>query len=618
MLPSRALALAAIGLAPFGLTACMQESYWPSPGPGVPASMPTPSTPPEQVVTSDPAPPPISGGTLIVTADGLAFAADPDRDRIWIVRPPSGVNAGEVLHTVALEPGDEPGRAVEAPDGRVHVALRGAGAVAIVDPAAGTVVERRAVCAGPRGVAYDPTLDAIHVACARGELVTYPAAGGDEIRRLQLDEDLRDVVVDGSRLLVTRFRSAEMLALDATGAITARLSPPDDLCQPNVAWRMVALPGGGAAMVHQRSQVTPIDTSQPTAYNTFSHDCNGMLVSSRVAILPPEGAADAPALMPLLHDPYTIVDTFAQTVVDVAVSPDRSRYALVSASVGWIGELRVQQPGGDPQTSLQVTVHDFGCWVADGAFSCQPTAAAYTAEGELLVFSREPPRLLKASADDSSPWPDVALPGPNRRDTGHDLFHQAPQSGSVACASCHPEGGEDGHVWMFGTEPRRTQTLQGGVLQTAPLHWDGSLRDLASLSELVFTGRMGGEELGPKRLEALGRWLDAIPAPPARASADAEAVARGEALFLDPTVGCAGCHSGPQLTNNTTVPVGTGLALQVPRLVGIGARAPYMHDGCAATLRDRFGPCGGGDDHGVTSHLDEAQIQDLVAYLESL
>ena len=33
----------------------------------------------------------------------------------------------------------------------------------------------------------------------------------------------------------------------------------------------------------------------------------------------------------------TIVDTFAQTVVDVAVSPDRSRYALVSASVGWIG-----------------------------------------------------------------------------------------------------------------------------------------------------------------------------------------------------------------------------------------------------------------------------------------
>jgi hypothetical protein len=44
-----------------------------------------------------------------------------------------------------------------------------------------------------------------------------------------------------------------------------------------------------------------------------------------------------------------------------------------------------------------------------------------------------------------------------------------------------------------------------------------------------------------------------------------------------------------------------------------------MHDGCAKTLADRFvAPCGGGDQHGVTSHLGAAQIADLVAYLESL
>ena len=44
-----------------------------------------------------------------------------------------------------------------------------------------------------------------------------------------------------------------------------------------------------------------------------------------------------------------------------------------------------------------------------------------------------------------------------------------------------------------------------------------------------------------------------------------------------------------------------------------------MHDGCAATLTDRFtGTCGGGDRHGVTSRLDPLQIADLVAYLESL
>jgi cytochrome c peroxidase len=67
-----------------------------------------------------------------------------------------------------------------------------------------------------------------------------------------------------------------------------------------------------------------------------------------------------------------------------------------------------------------------------------------------------------------------------------------------------------------------------------------------------------------------------------------------------------------------TVDVGTGGKFQVPSLVGVSQRAPFMHDGCAATLRDRFGPCGGGDKHGFTSQLTSAQITDLVAYLETL
>lgn len=56
----------------------------------------------------------------------------------------------------------------------------------------------------------------------------------------------------------------------------------------------------------------------------------------------------------------------------------------------------------------------------------------------------------------------------------------------------------------------------------------------------------------------------------------------------------------------------------MPSLRGIGLRAPFMHDGCAPTLHDRFGACGGGDKHGVTSGLTPAQIDDLVAYLMTL
>jgi len=130
---------------------------------------------------------------------------------------------------------------------------------------------------------------------------------------------------------------------------------------------------------------------------------------------------------------------------------------------------------------------------------------------------------------------------------------------------------------------------------------------------------MGASPVGPKHIDVLGRWLDALPRPATRANFTTDAADRGAALFDDATVGCGGCHSGAQRTNNQTVDVGTGGKFQVPRLTGVGARAPYMHNGCAKTLRDRFSTkCGGGDSHGHTSQLTEAQIDDLVAYLHTL
>ena len=80
------------------------------------------------------------------------------------------------------------------------------------------------------------------------------------------------------------------------------------------------------------------------------------------------------------------------------------------------------------------------------------------------------------------------------------------------------------------------------------------------------------------------------------------------------------CHNGGLLTNNTTVDVGTRGSFQVPALRGLTWRAPYMHDGCAPALLSRFSSaaCGGGDAHGKTSQLTEAQRSDLIAYLQSL
>ncbi|TAK32461.1 MAG: hypothetical protein EPO40_02765 [Myxococcaceae bacterium] len=72
-------------------------------------------------------------------------------------------------------------------------------------------------------------------------------------------------------------------------------------------------------------------------------------------------------------------------------------------------------------------------------------------------------------------------------------------------------------------------------------------------------------------------------------------------------------HGGPYLTNNATVNVRTGGAFRVFASVGVGWRNSPHHNACAATLRDRFGTCGG-DSHGHRSQLAPAQIDDIVAY----
>src|SRR5262249_10299445 len=152
----------------------------------------------------------------------------------------------------------------------------------------------------------------------------------------------------------------------------------------------------------------------------------------------------------------------------------------------------------------------------------------------------------------------------------------------IACASCHPEGGDDGRVWQFtGIGPRRTQNLRGGVLSRAPFHWSGDLPTMADLVNVVFVGRMIGPSLSDSQVAALGLWLDAQPAPAAPAPIDPMAAARGKATFEDATTGCTTCHNGPQLSTHKLVDVGTGGTFKVPSLISVRYRAPYLHNGCA-------------------------------------
>lgn len=564
-----------------------------------------------QVFISAVAPPAVSGGTLLVSKDGAsAVAADPDRDRIFVVDLVDRSVRGEI----ELEAGDEPGRVAEDASGRAFVALRGKGSVATVEIATGKLVETRQVCAAPRGIAYDEKADALHVACAGGELVTLPAKGGEPTKVVRLDHDLRDVVVDGDKLLVSRFKSAELLVVNKDGAVTDRKTLPgfvptifpEQRFEPNIAWRTIGAPGGGALMVHQRAVSTTVSLQIPNAYYS-SQGCDSSIVHSAVSsIRSPSGEASATETKASEAIPNLALP------VDIAVSADGAQAAIVGAGSNVIVPYNLQ--------SIEAEAGSQNCAPSASPQEIigQPVAIAALPSGGFLVQSREPAMLVVLGEKTG-----ITMSTKSRRDTAHETFHTPPNSFSgIACASCHPEGGEDGHVWNFDTVgARRTQNIAvpGGISKTAPFHWSGDLNTMDSLMGEVFSNRMGGEAIGPRRMRAFTNWVDTLRQPAASPPADVAAVERGEVLFNDAKVACSTCHAGERLTDNKTVDVGTGEKLQVPSLSRIGLRAPFMHDGCAKTLRDRFGgSCGGGDKHGVTSHLSEAQIDDLVAFLESL
>ena len=144
-------------------------------------------------------------------------------------------------------------------------------------------------------------------------------------------------------------------------------------------------------------------------------------------------------------------------------------------------------------------------------------------------------------------------------------------------------------------------------------------------------------------LDALAAYVDSLnsfPRSPWRSedgelTMEAEA---GESIFLDPVVGCSECHPAPQYTDSQwlgpsqpllndvgTLTGASGqrlagelLGLDTPTLLALHATAPYLHDGSAMTLREVLVDRNPNDEHGVTSHLTEAQLQQLERFLLEL
>lgn len=554
---------------------------------------------------------PVQGGGLLLLSDGeRGVALDPGSDELAVFE----IEVPQVRFVVDLGENAWPFRMVEDDVGNVFVTLRRSGQIAAVDPSTGALWGRRTVCAEPRGIAWHAATGRLKVACQGGELLTVRPSDLEVESRVGVGSDLRDVAVtDDGTVWVSEWRSARIHALDADNVLLVSQVPPTfttDMVdffvsetfvfEPEVAWDLET-EGNRVWMLHQRGDRPTDGTPPPEVPQVYYSTalCGGIVHGAVTRF----ELYEEPATSTVLGDTVLPVDLEMTSAGDFYVAN--------------AGVVDIPPVDGPIRSFVQTTTMSmfsscsFGYDIPLDRGYGAPVAVALH-EDVLVALTQQPTQLI--IGDVKVPWGAPA----DDQVLAFRLFHQD-AGGGMACASCHPEAQDDGAVWhLDDPNGRKTQNLASGIADTAPYHWDGVFPTLDGLMQDVFENRMLGHEVSASDSAAFQVWVDQVlPIRDPRPAADA--VARGEALFHDPVVACVDCHSGSRWTNNDTVDVGTGLALQVPSLVGVSGHPPFLHDGCAASLRDRFDPaCGGGDRHGVTSHLSDAELDDLVAFLTTL
>lgn len=515
-------------------------------------------------------PPPISGGTLEATADGrLLVISDPETERVHVV----DVIEGSERDFRA----DAPGRVALSPT-HAYVVQHGGGLLQVslaVDPDGHDLRVLR-TCEGPRGVAHHD--GRVVVTCLGGELVEVDLDGRGPTVLATLGPDLRDVVRHAGAWWVSRFRPAELYRVDERGEVTQIDYPlpaleRGDADEPapaaRVGWRLRPLPGGRLGFLYQLHSTAVLATHE-SGYMVDRAGCAGPVVSA-LTIFDAGGAVEQGVALggAVLTVDFAAVGAVMALAVAGAQSGGHHR---LFQDIDW-----VERWGSCAQAEPLAPALDDPL---GGRRASQITAVA--AAGETLYVQDRANGVVMPLAERGrrAPQPLIEFAAPPAVDPGHDVFHRDAGRG-IACASCHPLGADDGHVWrVAGEGERRTLSLRGGLVDTLPLHWQGEFADLAALLSDVFTLRMGGGEIDPLTVDALSAWIESLSVPTYTVEVDSALRAAGAQLFEGT---CAGCHAGVDYSDNALHLVEAG-EFATPPLRELWLRGSLFHTGCEGAL----------------------------------
>ena len=587
-----------------------------------------------------PRPPHDAPGGLAVSPDGKTlFIALDDKDEV--------AEADVASLTVtrrAKVPGGPFGLALDAAGSRLFVACPREDRVAVIDTRDLTELASIAVGIRPTDVAYCQTPD--------GERLIVPNSGSEDISILSVSP-LNEL----ARTAAGREPYAVAVSGDSRRAYVAnRVAVHDRILSPPASEVTVLDPASGHVLdriqldsAHLAEGITPVPA-------------RGWILNSMVRVR---------NLVPItqVKDGWVMSTGLAITQENGGVT----QVPLDEANAYFSDGKRAYVASGGADVVTVLDLDRLGAWLAqadaasrseairDMALSdryvlariptgCDPRHLALSPDGRrLFVAERLDDRVLVVDTTSLKPvgrivLGDGGLDDPIRR--GERVFTRARYTfqGQFSCRSCHPDGRVDGLSYDFDGSGIGDGLLDNrslcGVAGTAPFKWNGKNPTLQFQDGPRFARvLMRTDPIPSPQLDELATFLEHLPPtrtiPWSRVGKPlTPAEERGRRLFFatrrpDGTpiplaLQCQSCHRPPLYTDRLLRSVGTKAArdqsalFDTPHLIGIGASAPYLHDGRAKTLEELWTTYQMDDQHGVSSYWSKEQLNDLIEYLKTL